>query len=84
MAKLKLGYNTGYWSAGPPNGALEAMGDPGTKSSAGQTVFARIALIQSTIAIIIKSITRLFWNTATGPALVEHAFIDMAITIIVL
>jgi len=25
MAKLKLGYNTGYWSAGPPNGALEAV-----------------------------------------------------------
>ena len=25
MATLKLGYNTGYWSAGPPNGALEAV-----------------------------------------------------------
>ncbi len=25
MADLKLGYNTGYWSAGPPSGALEAI-----------------------------------------------------------
>jgi F420-dependent oxidoreductase-like protein len=25
MADLKLGYNTGYWSAGPPKGALEAV-----------------------------------------------------------
>jgi F420-dependent oxidoreductase-like protein len=25
MADLKLGYNTGYWSAGPPTGALEAV-----------------------------------------------------------
>ena len=24
MADIKLGYNTGYWSAGPPTGALEA------------------------------------------------------------
>ena len=25
MADLKLGYNTGYWSAGPPKGALEGV-----------------------------------------------------------
>ncbi len=25
MADLKLGYNTGYWSKGPPTGALEAV-----------------------------------------------------------
>ncbi len=25
MADLKLGYNTGYWSAGPPAGALDAV-----------------------------------------------------------
>ncbi|MDX2381072.1 MAG: LLM class F420-dependent oxidoreductase [Acidimicrobiia bacterium] len=25
MADLKLGYNTGYWSAGPPSGALDAV-----------------------------------------------------------
>jgi F420-dependent oxidoreductase-like protein len=25
MADIKLGYNTGYWSAGPPSGALEAI-----------------------------------------------------------
>ena len=25
MSDLKLGYNTGYWSAGPPKGALEAV-----------------------------------------------------------
>ncbi len=25
MASLKLGYSTGYWSAGPPDGALEAI-----------------------------------------------------------
>jgi F420-dependent oxidoreductase-like protein len=25
MADIQLGYNTGYWSAGPPNGALEAV-----------------------------------------------------------
>ncbi len=25
MADIKLGYNTGYWSAGPPAGALEAI-----------------------------------------------------------
>ena len=24
VADIKLGYNTGYWSAGPPAGALEA------------------------------------------------------------
>ena len=25
MGDIKLGYNTGYWSAGPPNGALEGV-----------------------------------------------------------
>jgi F420-dependent oxidoreductase-like protein len=25
MTQLKLGYNTGYWSAGPPSGALDAV-----------------------------------------------------------
>ena len=25
MGELKLGYNTGYWSAGPPEGVLEAI-----------------------------------------------------------
>ena len=25
MGDIKLGYNTGYWSAGPPAGALEAI-----------------------------------------------------------
>ncbi|MFT4658789.1 MAG: alkanesulfonate monooxygenase SsuD, partial [Ilumatobacter sp.] len=25
MADIKLGYNTGYWSKGPPSGALEAI-----------------------------------------------------------
>ena len=25
MGDIKLGYNTGYWSAGPPTGALEGV-----------------------------------------------------------
>ena len=25
MGDIKLGYNTGYWSAGPPAGALDAV-----------------------------------------------------------
>ena len=25
MSDIKLGYNTGYWSSGPPAGALEAV-----------------------------------------------------------